>query len=140
MERYFSLKSVKGPKAQLGLVLRSTSQGLLEDLTEMLSLKKTKGNRYSTNTNVDIFGQDNRKKELIVLAVLDDAKIKIRAIRAIIKYFFRFQGFLDVVLLECFAELCWSKLCFETNLRLHSLHSYTIFYFLDYLPHPPPLY
>ncbi len=77
MERFYSFKSVKGPKAQLGMVLKSTSQGLLEDLTEMLSLKKTKGNRYSTNTNVDIFGQDNRKEEIIVLAVLDDAKIKI---------------------------------------------------------------
>ena len=77
MERFYSFKSVKGPKAQLGMVLRSTSQGLLEDITEMLSLKKTKGNRYSTNTNVDIFGQDNKKEEIIVLAVLDDAKIKI---------------------------------------------------------------
>jgi hypothetical protein len=77
MERFYSLKSVKGPKAQLGMVLMSTSQGLLEDLTEMLSLKKTKENRYNTNTNVDIFGQDKRKKEVLVLAVLNDGKIKI---------------------------------------------------------------
>ena len=62
MERYFLLKSLKGPKDQAGIVLRSTSQGLLEDLTGMMSLKKTKENQYSINIDIIIYGQEKRQK------------------------------------------------------------------------------
>lgn len=77
MERFYSLKSIKGPKEQMGIVLRSTSRGLLEDITGMLSLKKIEKNCYRANTNVDIFGKKIGEEDIIKLVISDNAEIKI---------------------------------------------------------------
>lgn len=77
MERYFSLKSKKGPKDQIGIILRATSQGKLEDLTGFLTFTGEE-DQYFANTNVDLYGGTmNGKKELIGLKVLSDAGVKI---------------------------------------------------------------
>ena len=76
MERYFSLKSEEGPKDQVGIVLKATSQGGLEDLAGFLTFTRGKG-QYLANTNVDLYGTSKRKKEIIGLKVLSDARVKI---------------------------------------------------------------
>ena len=76
MERYFSLKSKEGPKDQVGIVLKATSQGKLEDLAGFLTFTKEKG-QYLANTNVDLYGTSKKKEEIISLKVLSDARVKI---------------------------------------------------------------
>jgi len=77
MERYFSLKSKKGPKNQVGIVLRATFQGKLEDLTGFLTFTEEEG-QYFANINVDLYGGTIKgKKEIIGLKVLSDAGINI---------------------------------------------------------------
>jgi len=76
MEKYFSLKSKEGPKNQVGIVLKITSQGKLEDLASFLTFTKAEG-QYLANTNVDLYGTSKKKEEIISLKVLSDARVKI---------------------------------------------------------------
>ena len=78
MERYFSLKSKEGPKDQVGIVLRATSQGKLEDLAGFLTFTKGE-DQYLADTNVDLYGRSRskRKKERIGLKIVSNARVKI---------------------------------------------------------------
>lgn len=76
MEKYFSLKSREGPKDQVGIVLKATSKGKLEDLAGFLTFTREEG-QYLANTNVDLYGKSKGEKEIISLEVLSDARVKI---------------------------------------------------------------
>ena len=81
VERYFSLKTERGPKEQVGLVVKSDLEGRLEDLTGMLTLKKVKtrghNNYYDADANVNINGKSIGEKEIIGLKVDCKANVTI---------------------------------------------------------------
>ncbi len=81
MERYFSLKTERGPKEQVGLVVKSDLEGRLENLTGMLNLKKVKtrghNNYYGADANVNINGKSIGEKEIIGLKVDCKANVTI---------------------------------------------------------------
>lgn len=82
IERYYSLKSVQGPENQIGVAVRATSQLTLEDMTRLFNFdKKGKSKEYQdyeSNTNVDIYGQDNKgERDIISLRVFEDARVEI---------------------------------------------------------------
>ena len=81
-EKYFSLKSTEGPKEQIGVAIRATSELRLEDLTRLFSFVKSgKGKEhqsYEANTNIDLFGKDREgEKDIIGLRVFGDARVEI---------------------------------------------------------------
>ncbi len=82
IERYYSLKSIKGPENQIGVAVRVSSQLTLEDMTRLFSFVekgRNKGHQdYEANTNVNIYGQDNKgERDIIGLRVFDDASVEI---------------------------------------------------------------
>ncbi|MDP2925777.1 MAG: hypothetical protein Q8N99_05385 [Nanoarchaeota archaeon] len=82
IERYYSLKSVQGPENQIGVAIRASSQLTLEDMTRLFSFVKKDKNKgyqdYEANTNVDIYGQDNKdERDIIGLRVFADSRVEI---------------------------------------------------------------
>ena len=80
-ERFFSLKTIRGPENQVGLVVRSDLEGRLTEMTGMLTLKKMKSSKghhyYTADTDVDINGKLLGKPDPIILHVDPEVTVTI---------------------------------------------------------------